>query len=518
MSTKLETSDPRIWKFYQENKNLDFTAMNLIFIDILSKLSKNLSSTITQTVNSRILDVVTEINSSLNTMKLDFVLKLQEAKSAYVEDLKSALQNSSLNNNEKLHNLLDKSNDVLIAKTTSLLNDVIPKTQDRGFAFIEASIRSQCSLISEDTKKILNQSSGSSEDRLRDVLALVEKHLSSMSTNINETLLNVLDRNESKICEKISCVTSTIEKSSTSQKEVVDDIKQFVDRYKNNSQAKGSVAETELYFILQSLFPSSEITRVTGEKAFCDFVMKRPGDLSDILFESKDYRDSVPRHEVEKFERDVLLRKCHGIMISQNSPIVFRKQYDVQVINGCILVYVSNVDFNPDKVRVAVDIVDHLHSVMSKFERSVDSIELTDVNEFLEEFKSFNERKEKLMSLLTVNNKMVFDQINELQLPKLRNFLSCRGKVDREVKYVCEKCSKVWPSKASLSSHMKFCKERPDVSASVVSGSIDSSGFSLSADGVVIEDVSLSSVSSADSICGAKKNKVKTKVVSKVDV
>ena len=437
-------------------------------------------------------------------MKLDFMLKLQEAKMAYVEDLKTALQNTALNNNEKLNILLDKSHDVLLAKTTSILNDVIPKTQDRGFAFIEASIRSQCGIISEDTKKILSFSNGANnEDRIKEAIVNVDKHIASLSSSLNELLLNTLDRNEGKIHEKLAAMSSTLEKSGLSQKEVVDEIKQFFDRYKNNSQAKGAVAERDLHFMLESIFPSSEVTRVTGETAFCDFVMKRQGGLPDILFESKDYVNAVPRQEVEKFERDILLRKCHGVMVSQSSAIVFRKQYEVQVVNGCILVYISNVDYNHDKVRVAVDIIDHLSSVMSKFERTTDVIELTDVNEFLEEFKSFNERKEKLTTFLTVNNKIVFEQINELQLPKLRTFLSARGKVDREVKHVCEKCGKVWPSKGSLSSHVKYCKER-----------LEESSVS---ENTVIENVSLSAVFSSESILDAKKIKSRGRPSSKLD-
>ena len=79
--TYIKITDETILAFYRENKNLDFVAMNHIFIDILKSLSSNLSNTINSTINSKVLSMVTDIHTNFKSdiiIFLIFFLKLND--------------------------------------------------------------------------------------------------------------------------------------------------------------------------------------------------------------------------------------------------------------------------------------------------------------------------------------------------------------------------------------------------------------------------------------------------------
>ena len=148
-------TDETIISFYKTNTNLDIVSMNHIFIEILKSLSTNLSSTINSTINSKILSMVTDIHSNISSIKSDIIIKLHESKKEYIDDIKTILNNDTLTNNEKLNSLMEKNNDTLLTKTTLIVNDIIPKSQDKNYVQIENCIKSFCSTITQDTTKIL---------------------------------------------------------------------------------------------------------------------------------------------------------------------------------------------------------------------------------------------------------------------------------------------------------------------------------------------------------------------------
>jgi hypothetical protein len=99
---------------------------------------------------------------------------------------------------------------------------------------------------------------------------------------------------------------------------------------------------------------------------------------SSIIFEIKDYSESVSTDEVNDFEMTTKTQKIHGIMISQQSPITYKNPYQIDINNEIINVYVTNAEYNIDKIKIAVDIIDNLNSVFFILENKVtkDNIEM----------------------------------------------------------------------------------------------------------------------------------------------
>ena len=73
MTTKKQIviTDETILSFYRENPKIDIVSMNHVFIDILKKLSTNLNETLVNSVNTKILNSLTELSTSITTIKHD---------------------------------------------------------------------------------------------------------------------------------------------------------------------------------------------------------------------------------------------------------------------------------------------------------------------------------------------------------------------------------------------------------------------------------------------------------------
>jgi hypothetical protein len=180
--------------------------MNHIFIDILKSLSTNLSSTITSTINSKILTLVTDIHSNLKT---EIILKLHEFKKEYIEDVKSILSNNSLSTHEKINNIIERNNDSLLAKTTLIVNDVIPKSQDKNYIQIENCIKSFCSSISQDTAKILEMSN-KDDNKINSVVENIETKMNNMFSTIQQPIFNSIQSSEERTTTGIQQIKENV--------------------------------------------------------------------------------------------------------------------------------------------------------------------------------------------------------------------------------------------------------------------------------------------------------------------
>jgi hypothetical protein len=167
---KLETNNHRICKFYTNNPNIDFEAVNLIFIDLFEKLLNDMNHTMNTTLYSEILSnvnshsiILQDLKSSFSSMKKDIsnmnnditsslLIKFMDIKKEYIEDVKSII---TTNTSDKISLLLDKNNNQLIDKTQLLLNDIVPKTQDKYYKQIFETIQMFHKNIEGDTKELL---------------------------------------------------------------------------------------------------------------------------------------------------------------------------------------------------------------------------------------------------------------------------------------------------------------------------------------------------------------------------
>jgi hypothetical protein len=462
-------TDETILSYYRENPHLDIVAMNLMFIDILKNLSTNLSATINSTINSKILSIVSDIDKNVSSFRSDIITnfneKLNQTKKEYVEDLKTQLTTNILSNNEKLSSLIDRNADTILAKTTTILNDIVPKSQDKNYLQIENCIKSFCSSIEHDTKKLL-ETKNNDDNSAKIIIDNIESNFSKMVSSIQSPILQLIQMSEERTSGGIQKVKDEFSQQQLIQEKLTTELNDFLNKYKNNSSLKGGVSENELYFMLQSIMPSDEIIKVTSETASCDFKVNRKNkDKPTILFENKDYNRSVTTDEVTKFERDIKIQKTHGIFISQNTPITFKDSFQIDIINNLIHVYIPNCNYDTEKIKIAIDIIDNLTAKLNIInntnEVDDDNVYATsknDIDELANEYRNFAIQKVAIQDMVRASSKQLLDKLEEIQLPKIKNILIKFGLIDNE-NLKCPHCNVYeGKNKASLSAHFRNCK------------------------------------------------------------
>ena len=139
----IAVTNKRICEFYNNNPNVDFENVNLLLIDFMESIFNNMTNDLNSNINYQLLSFMKDnqkkienISNSLNTVNQsvtnltnNMVLQMNNMKKEYIDDFSQIINTNSLSSNEKISSLIDKSNSILVDKTTLILNDIIPKNQ-----------------------------------------------------------------------------------------------------------------------------------------------------------------------------------------------------------------------------------------------------------------------------------------------------------------------------------------------------------------------------------------------------
>ena len=442
-------TNEKVLSFYKENPSIDINAINLVFIDILKQLSTNLSKTIDNAVSSQILNIVSEIKTEVNQLTSSMTIKIHNIKKEFMDDIKLVLINSEHNH----QGIINKSTENLVTK----INEIIPKSQETSVKQIEECIKTYCNMIGETTTKILQSREHENKTTQdKEIINDIEKSVSNIISSLQTTIFSYIQNSDAKIQQ--------INDNMILQKQVHDtlniELSTFLNKYKCNSSVKGAISEIELYNILQQIVPSDEIIRCSSQSNTCDFrVNRRNRHLPTILFENKDYTSSVNSEEVAKFERDLQLQNCHGVFISQNSPITFKENFHIDIINGLIHFYIPNANYDVDKIKLSIDVIDNLSERLSQINNTEDGFvkfSQDDFDNLKDEYKRFAIKKSEMVEMIRTITKQLVDKMEEIQLPVIKRIT---GNTEN-TGILCITCNNFWAkNKASLSAHMKKCKQ-----------------------------------------------------------
>jgi hypothetical protein len=450
-------TDNNIISFFKANSNAA-TLIN-IFIEILDKFSSNNQTTSNNNTNEKILTIVSEINNNMTMLKSDIILKFHESKKEYMDDIKTILQNNILSNNEKINAINEKNNEVLYSK----ISEYIPKTQDKNYEHVENCIKNHITSITQDTTKLLSLFN-QDKDGIKYIVENIDNKFNKMIHEVREPIFNYIKNNEDKTNIGFQTIKETFTSQKIIQENLFKDLQEHLNRYKNNSNYKGAVAERELVYLLQSIMPHDEVINVSAETSTCDCkLVRKDKDKPIILFESKNYTQTIPSDEVDKFNRDIETQKLHGIFISQNSHIALRRHFEINIINGLIRVYLTNVNYSPEIIKLAIDIVDNmafsLRTNMTDGEHIIGKECFEDIKD---EYRSFCVDKTNLIEMVKMNSKQVIDKLEEIHFSNVKRLLMKYGYIEN-VNNKCSFCNWVGKDKkASLSAHLRSCKSNPE--------------------------------------------------------
>ena len=98
---KLSITNKRIWDFYNNNKSINFEAVNLVFLDLIEKINTDMSSTMSSAINNEILSCVKEIQGNVGTITNTLIVKFHDINKEYIDNMKLIITASSCESIEK---------------------------------------------------------------------------------------------------------------------------------------------------------------------------------------------------------------------------------------------------------------------------------------------------------------------------------------------------------------------------------------------------------------------------------
>ena len=412
---------------------------------------------------------------------------------------KTMLALNEVNNNSlnKITSLVEQNTNHLVERTKNIINDIIPENQEKCTHQIQENIKSFFTLLHEDTKKIItnnseittflskyqekiNISEKTSSEILGELKTLLNKNkeenishfIQNFDTKYNLLLqgiqtpiVSVINSSEERMNAMLTSLNNTTKEQNISQNKVMSDLEEFLNKYRNSS-FKGQLGENHLSSVLTKMFPTAEIVDTSKLTSSCDFMLKRE-NKDTILIENKDYNVNVDPKEVKKFIGDCETRTSHGIFLSQNTGITSKNNYQIDITNGKILVYVHNCEYMSHKIQIAVDIVDTLSQKLKELNLEDKTEEMVFSREVMEEinaeYQLLISQKEAIIHYVKEFQKNIIIKLEDIRLPKLENILplNLTSLNANKTVYKCEKCNTfATDSSRSLSAHQRWCGKK----------------------------------------------------------
>jgi hypothetical protein len=489
--SNLTISNEKVINFYKKNTNIDINKINLLFIELLENVSNisldnpsivkdiiyslqtqskdimNLVSLVTlsseiskneiqnlksiyTSANDNIKSDIEHIKVLLSNMTQSLISKIYETKEHYITEMKQSLRSQETDNILNISSTLERHSLILSDKVQLIINDILPKSQT---VYINDIIQK----FKEETAELL--SNNTSKITLDNISLILETKSNFMINNIQDQLLKYIMTTEDRITSNLNNLKDVSVKTSNQQEKMNEELTIYLTKYKT-STGKGILGENILYNILCENYPSSEIIKTTGQKEMGDIILKRK-DKKMILLENKNYNNNVNKEEVEKFLRDVSLNNSNGIMLSQQSGIVGKENFQIDIHDTNILIYIHNVNNDFYKINLAVNIIDILSNKLTTLTDNTTQISKEILDEINNEFQKLVIHKEKLITSFKDFYKRHLEELTEITLPTLDLFLSNFYANHKKNIITCVICKKYETDNLrSMARHKSSCKTK----------------------------------------------------------
>lgn len=457
-----------IWNFYKEHPNLDFENINLIFIEIISKMLHDVNNSFNSNLMLQLIEHIkslqTQVNSLNESLSKDFTYRLADFKREYIDDLKVILTN---NVSEKIAPLIKEQNSISLDKTQLILNDLMIKSKDNDISnIIHDAMKDVEKLITNETNNLLsgtitkqafNDFINNIDNKLNYSLQTSHSLITSTEQRLETSIKDIKFSTENQLNYLKDISTSSHQVNSALNNNVSDILKKM-----EISSNKGKISESILFNILHSLYPCSQIDHVGNQKETGDIILTR-NNKPTILIENKNWDKNVIQEEVRKFIHDVETQDCCGLFLSQNYGIANKENFEININNGNVLLYVHEVNNDPEKIKLAINIIDHFKSKLDEFanEDDIDTISKELLEEINKEYQNICCQKLNMIKLIKDCNNKMLKQMEEFQLPSLDNYLSSRFAFSSS-KFVCDYCQYIAKNQQAISAHQRGCSAKKE--------------------------------------------------------
>ena len=134
------------------------------------------------------------------------------------------------------------------------------------------------------------------------------------------------------------------------------------------------------------------------------------------------------------------------------------------------MIYIQHCDYDPEKIRLAVDIIENLTFKLKDIDVNDENNNITKdvLDNINDDYRSFITNKDSLHTILRDFTKKMNAQIEELNMPNLDRYLEPKYAYVKDRIFYCDLCNEFGgKSKQSLSAHKRACKKKVATSSTV---------------------------------------------------
>ncbi len=423
-------------EFYNKNPSLDFDTVNELFIDLIQSITNTIQDSISVNEVKALLHTINKkVDGQQNYMQMTYD-RLHEQRDQYVKEVKDLMENRDKGSD--LLALIRDMNNTLIDKTTCSIVQQFPKMSED----IKAIQRDMVEHSQAQFQRVVEQERAKGGYDPEALEKTIQGQYQSMSDRMMQTLHNVFSQ-ESMFYQNNM------------------ELRHFLERQKNSTK-KGKESEHQLEASLTRAYPHGVVVRKGGESKACDYLLQRQGKC-DVLFENKDYQTNVPNEELKKFIRDVEYQSKHGVMISQHSGIQNKHDFQIDIHVNHIMVFVHFGQYDESKVRMAVNLIDHLDEVLQKQNHGQGDtkISMEQLSTINKEYLHFIGQKKQLMETYKKQHKDHMKQLEDFEMPNLTLLLNSVFTNVDQLSFKCEICGVFnAKNKRALITHQNKCKKK----------------------------------------------------------
>ena len=435
----------KLHTFYSRNPNLSFEAINIAILQFLEN-AYPLYADDKENAPSRQNIHSVNVNDQFAVMKRELLNEFERV--IHSPDV-------------SVHSLLEKTHNSLIEKTSYLINTSLPKYNSQQSNTIIESVQEIYKSLKQDYARI---STTMDSNNIKEFVQNFDLKLSMLMQNLQQPIHTSITTMEDRLCCKISNMQNEV---GNIQNRIQDTVLKVITERDVPNSSSGRITPTSLPIktILTPLFPSAEINSDKIDSTL--YTLKRIQHPS-ILLKSIDSENNIDTDTISQYLTYADETDCNGILISQRSGISTKKNYEIEIHNHRIFVYLHNVDFNGHIIASAVDIIDSLTSKLTQYIGKKDetmTIPKGIMDSINNEYHTFIAQKLAIVDMLKEQQKQIVSQLDEFKFPALDRYLSSHYVIPvSKPGLKCELC-KVYSANnlKALAAHKRGCarKQKP---------------------------------------------------------
>jgi hypothetical protein len=472
---QLTITNPKICDYYKNHPSLNFEDLNMKLLEML-EMYESYHGTISNPVSTSIHSFSPPTqNKQFNELKQTFsdlkdyfglltqsiMLKLMALKTEYILELKTIIMEP-----QPSTRFIDYNNQytqkcwnmIITCIPEHVLKQKLPQIHDK----IQGLLKQYAKMIQSNMDTILK--THCLDTILPDYITNYETNTSHLFQSINQIFADYIVSKD----ETIQKILSSVSVSSNASSQIMRLNYEIFDVLQSlQSSSLTNTTQQQFETLLSQLYPTSSISLYLQNEDLCNhgYTILRPDNKPTVYIQSMQYKDrNINLEETKQFIKTIQSLNVNGVFISQHTGITSKPNYHIDIINNKVVVFLHQVNYVPEKIQMAIETIDHIHSKLCEFNLSNDnkySIPKDILESINREYQSFIQQKENIISFVKDTNRKLMSQLDEFAFPQLDSYLLTKYSSCKKQGYTCELCNQFTVGTLKgLAAHKRGCNRK----------------------------------------------------------